>query len=91
MPLELVPKDFGKKPECKIIILGKTNLMNLAGYKAEATKTLSVLPDKFHRKNAYITIRITGFSNKGATELYDSLVALSEKEITEEKAEVEKT
>jgi hypothetical protein len=79
----LIPKSFGKIKECKIIILGDKNLEILKGYKAEVTKKLSVLPDSYPRHHAYVTITITGLSNKAANALEESLIQLPPEEWTE--------
>jgi hypothetical protein len=80
---KLIPKDFGSVKDCKVILLSNENFNVLHGYKAEVTKKLSVLPDKLKYRNAFVMITITGLSNKGAKELYNSLMELPEKEISE--------
>ena len=79
----LVPKSWGKGPECQVIMLGDKNLEILKGYKAEVTKNLSVLPDVYPRHHASISITITGLSNKAAKDLFDSLNPLPPEELTE--------
>jgi hypothetical protein len=79
----LMPKSWGKCPECQVIMLGSENLEILKGYKAEVTKNLSVLPDAYPHHHASITVTITGLSNKAAKALFDSLKQLPPEEITE--------
>lgn len=79
----LIPKDFGNNDKCIIIFLNDKNLSAIKGYKAEVLMHPSVLPDKLKFRRAYITITITGLSNKAASKLQDSLEMMKPEEITE--------
>jgi hypothetical protein len=80
---ELIPKNFGKVKECKVIFLNDKNLEILKGYKAEVIVNLSALPDSYPRHHASISIEITGLSNQAAKTFDASLTELSKEEITE--------
>lgn len=79
----LIPKDYGTNDECIVIMLGDKNFEVLKGYKAEVLMHKSVLPDKLSFQRAYLTITITGLSNKGAENIFNSLVQLPPEELTE--------
>jgi len=85
---ELIPKNYGEK-DCVVIMLGDGNLSILKGYKAEVTKELSILPDKYPRHHASVSITITGLSNKTANYLVANLEPLSKEETMTEDQYIE--